>query len=319
MGARQVGSRFVRMWSIMGEMQSHSRGIAAGQLEKLLQISRATLQRDLKILRESPLPIATERVNGEMRYLVSEEAFNLPRLSSRMRAALTVARRFLAPLEGTEAVSEIDAFLDLSAKEADLPLSASDTAARHNPRHARVIEQALRAQRPVRLSYQGATRRSKDRIVEPVDLRHHDGHLYVLAWDVAKKTWRTFKVARIQKVELIADAVCTHPPFEADAIFAHAVGVWSAEASDVRIRVSPEAALLVREHPLSPKARVTEEADGSLVVEARVAGLVEAKAWVLRWGRRAEVLGPPALRTAIHEEHAAAARLYRRHKVSHPR
>jgi predicted DNA-binding transcriptional regulator YafY len=178
----------------------------------------------------------------------------------------------------------------------------------------RTLERGQELKRPARLSYRSASELTKERLVEPVDLRSHGEHLYVVTWDVAKKAWRTFKADRILDAALVAEGVCSHPPYDPEEVFANSVGIWSAESVVVRVRVTPEKAMLLREYPLGPKPTVTEGADGSALVEARVAGLVEAKAWVIRWGRHAEVIAPQQLRELVREEHEAAASLCRRSK-----
>jgi len=51
------------------------------------------------------------------------------------------------------------------------------------------------------------------------------------------------------------------------------------------------------------------EPDGDcVVVRARVAGLEEVTRWVLRWGKDAEVLEPPALRERLRAEVQAMQR-----------
>jgi hypothetical protein len=50
--------------------------------------------------------------------------------------------------------------------------------------------------------------------------------------------------------------------------------------------------------------------DGSLVVEACVAGSLEALPWVLGWGASAEVLVPLELRTVVTEQLARALGRY---------
>jgi proteasome accessory factor B len=298
------------MLSMLMEMQSHPRGVTASGMSERLEIGLSTIYRYLDLLKNSPLPLAFETVNGEKRYWLVADVFSLPRPSEGKVVALSLARQFLAPLEGLEAVKEIDSFLKLSPKVGELPASTAEHGPAHNPQHLRVLERAKNQRNAVRLRYRGPQGRTQERVVEPVDLRHHDGHVYARTWDVAKRAWRTFKLARIQEAEVVVGQDCVHPPYDVGAGFADSVGVWSGHPVQVRIRVAPENATLVREHPLSTRAHVTEGADGSLLIEDRVAGLVEVMVWVMRWGRHAEVLEPAELRQRVREEHAAAAALY---------
>ncbi len=310
MAASQVAARLVRMWAILDRMQTRARGITAGQLEEALGISHATLYRDLKLLCESPLPIRKETVTGETRYRLEADGWSLPRPSPRQALALALARRFLNPLEGTRLVREVDDFLALAGGAPSLPVAASAAPPMETPAHTRALERAIEDHLRVRLRYAGAARPENSRVVEPVELRLHGDHVYVMAGDVQKREWRVFKVPRIKEVTLLEEKSTEHPPYDPDAEFAHSLGIWSGKPERVRVRLTKEKARLAGEYPLGTNTRVVPQPDGSVVVEGTVAGVVEARGWVLRWGKHAEVLAPVGLREMVAEELRAAAVVY---------
>ena len=107
-----------------------------------------------------------------------------------------------------------------------------------------------------------------------------------------------------------ADAIAPHPAFDEAALFGRSVRVWHGDPVTVRVRLAPEVAAIAHEYPLIDDQRVTPERDGSVLVEARVAGIVEATRWVLAWGRAAEALAPPELREAVQGELEGAMARY---------
>ena len=71
---------------------------------------------------------------------------------------------------------------------------------------------------------------------------------------------------------------------------------------EVEIRVSPYAARLLPEYPLSREQEVQPLDDGGALLRAKVAGTKEVTRWVLHWGAHAEVLAPAELRHEVREE-----------------
>lgn len=55
---------------------------------------------------------------------------------------------------------------------------------------------------------------------------------------------------------------------------------------------------------------ITDQEDGSVIFEAKVAGTVEIKIWVMGWGAKANVLEPESLRNEIRSEIQSLINLY---------
>ncbi len=286
--------------------------MTAKQLEARLGVSHATLYRDLKVLLESPLPIVKACVNGETRYSIDTSAWPKLPASAPFVLALSIARGLLHPLDGTSINRHLDKFLRAACAQAtDAAIDVPATGPRHHPSFVEAIEAAIRDGRRCRLRYRSVREQTpRWRVVEPVAMRVHDEALYVAAWDVDGAGWRVFKAARIDDVEPDGTAATAHPPYDATEVFASSAGIWSGEIVDVAVRVDAEKARFLREYPLVEDQELVPQGDGSVVVRARVAGIVEPMAWVMGWGRHAEVLEPAALRSAITRELDDAAARY---------
>jgi predicted DNA-binding transcriptional regulator YafY len=147
--------------------------------------------------------------------------------------------------------------------------------------------------------------------LDPLLLRMVDDELYLFAWSHERSDTRTFKVARIVEATMREEPAGAHPEVVLEAAFRGAVKAWSGPLSRVRVRIRPAKAWLVDEYPLVRNQETVREGDGSAVVCAEVAGLVEAVRWVLSWGRDAEALDPVELREAVADELAETLAGYR--------
>ena len=101
-----------RQWQIIRYLNAHSRGVRASKLEEVTERSRATVYRDLQLLRDAGIPIETTTINGEARHRLLRPV-ELPHLnlSALQVCAIQLARSELAPLAGTGLVRELDELL----------------------------------------------------------------------------------------------------------------------------------------------------------------------------------------------------------------
>lgn len=311
-----------RRWGIIAELGARRRGASVQYLQAALRTSRSTLYRDLKFLRQRGF-IDSERVNGEARYTLMARPLPTMRPTALQGAALYLARQALSALDGTRVVRELDALLARlwpDAAEQGPPPSQTDAipTMQSTPPHPRrpelvqIIDDAILSGHRIGFRYQSVDQDAPSpRRVDPVGFRCYHDHVYLVAWDCDREDWRTFKPVRIEAVERLDERADPHPDYDEAALFGHAAKIWAGdEVVEVAVRIAAPVARYVHEWPLTGEQEATPEADGTVLVRARVAGLVEAKRWVLSWGRNAEVLAPPSLRRALAEELTCAHALY---------
>lgn len=307
MSGQRLAKMLGRVWRLVEVLQSRRTGMTATALARESGVSRSTVYRYLELLERAGAPIASQGVNGETRYSLSRDPLPALGPSSAGRLSLGLARELLAPLEGTEAVGDLDRLLArFRGPQTTQPkIAARASKALHDPAVARSVERALASRKKLGIVYRGARRE-----VDPAALRLAGRHAYLVAWDAEKNAWRTFKLARIEGAEVLAAPIVPHPAFDEHVLFGRAVHVWHAAPVLVRVRLAPDVANIAREYPLIDDQRVARQPDGSAIVEARVAGIVEATRWVLGWGRAAEALAPPELRDAVESELSGALARY---------
>jgi predicted DNA-binding transcriptional regulator YafY len=303
----------MRQWQLLLAIQASQAGIGVPRLVRETGIPRATVYRYLNLLMKAGVPLHDFTVNGEKRYRFLRQS-ELPPFgfTALQIAALRVARLELEPLSGTVLVRELDAFLEKLRPEE--PQQRFRFAARPagRPEVLRVVERALHYHRRARIEYRAGSRNGVPTLIhiEPLLLNVADGEPYVRAYCVERAAERTYKLARIGRIELTEEPATYIPPRAPSEAFAHSVKVWSGEAVTVKIKLDASVAWRAREYPLVLEQTLHDAPDGSIVVEARVAGIVEATSWALSWGGAAEALEPLELRRALRTELAKALGKY---------
>ncbi|MCX4245366.1 helix-turn-helix transcriptional regulator [Paraliomyxa miuraensis] len=308
MSSRSARNMLIRQWQILQLLHGRRRGLSPKRLLEETGSSRATLYRDLDMLEQAGVPLLRETINGEARINLLGD--KLPELTATPLQwdALRLARSYLGPLEGTSLLDELDALLERNrprkpgtVAEAPETQSSTDTSDSRHARSLRVLDAAIAQRKKVRFRYRSAgDTEYKTRTVDPLMWRLVDEHVYLIAFE-PKVGYRTFKVARMSHTERLDQDAAVHDVDE-DELFRGAVKIWSGPPVEVAIRLSPYAARLLPEYPLSREQEVVPQPDGGAILRARVAGTKEVLRWVLHWGVHAEVLAPPSLREELREE-----------------
>lgn len=304
----------VRQWALVQALSASRYGLTVRQLTERMRVSKQTLYRDLSTLRESGVPIAPGTVNGEARYRLMRES-ELPPLglTALQIGALHLARGQLEPLAGSGLIAEFDALLaKLRPSERQQVFQFAERGA-GKPDVMSVIEKAIELGRRARIEYRAASRGGVPTSVsiEPLVIAVADGRPYVRAFCVERDGERTYKLHRIVKAELSEERASHRPSSLRPAVFALSVKAWSGEPTEVQIKLDAEVAWRAEEYPLIRDQSVVRNPDGTALVRARVAGVVETARWVLGWGGAAEALAPAALRQFVRQELAKANRKYR--------
>ena len=302
MSSRSARNMLIRQWQILQLLHGRRRGLTPRRLLEETGSSRATLYRDLDMLEQAGVPLLRETVNGEAR--VSLIGDKLPALAPTPLQwdAMRLARSYLEPLRGTSLLDELDALLARNRPKA--PGGATPPAeSSPPPEHAqslKVLDAAIAQRKKVRFLYRSADDTEyRHRTVDPIMWRLVEEHVYLIAHEPGIGH-RTFKVARMNETERLDENAQVHE-FD-EEMFRGAVKIWSAPRVNVEIRLSPYAARLLPEYPLTVEQEVELEDDGHAILRAEVAGTKEVERWVLHWGAHAEVRQPPELRAQVREE-----------------
>jgi predicted DNA-binding transcriptional regulator YafY len=80
----------------------------------------------------------------------------------------------------------------------------------------------------------------------------------------------------------------------------------------VTVRFDRKVAGYIKEKIWHHTQRIEPQKDGSIIFSAEVAGTDEIKAWVMSWGRHAEILEPEFLRREVVQELSDCVKAYTR-------
>jgi proteasome accessory factor C len=232
------------------------------------------------------------------------------RLSPDEAAALLVALRVLAQVPGphdrtalASATSKLEAAAGEALLAADGVAVAVDAAA-VDPAVSDAVSRALTQGRRLHIGYVGALDERTERDVDPMRVLTLDGRTYLEAWCLRAEAVRTFRLDRIDAVEVLDTPAAV--PTDATPVDLGA-GALRPEGAPVTLALAPEVAWIAEEHPVDS---VETLPDGRLKVVLPVADERWLVRLLLRTGGAVEVLDRPDVVEAVRERAAAALAAY---------
>jgi predicted DNA-binding transcriptional regulator YafY len=304
------GNRTLRLLSILQQR----RHWAGGELAARLGVSLRTLRRDVERLRELGYPVeAQPGVDGGYRLapgaalpplvLDDDEAVALT-VGLQAAAQSAVAGMAEASVRALTVVTQVlparlrrraDA---LSAMT--VPAAGGSSGALVDPRVLVAVAGACRETERLEFSYNAADGARTERVTEPFRLVAMGRRWYLVAYDLGRGDWRSFRLDRLTAPRGTGQRFAPRPlPAEDAAAFvrrgtdarsaAHVVeALVEAPADDVRRRIGAW-------------ATVTEQSDGSSRLRMETYDLSWAALALGGVGVEFTVLGPPALRLLLAE------------------
>ncbi len=310
MGSFEKGDRGARILKVQTLLQGNPRGLTPTELARRTGVTARTTYRDLRALEAMNIPIYDQagRILIDRNYFMAPVKFTLGEAMALLIGARLWSRfTDAADPDAADAFSKLAAVLPAPVAEYVHATVTQMLKRPANPSYARTVQTlalAWAGRRVARIWYRPADADSPPRLIEPYFLEPSQiGHsLYVVARDRGVGEMRTFKVERIARAELTADAYQIPADFDINTYLSPAWGIFhSGEPVEVRLRFFPPAAARVKESTWHPSQRLRLLPDGSVEMSVTVAGTVEITPWILGWGETVEVLGPPELRERVAE------------------
>lgn len=312
------------------ELLIRNRGGASFQtLREALEVSPATLKRDLQYLRDRmDAPIEYDRSDGVYRFAANAgpraASHELPGLwfsETEIHALLSMHQL----ISGLDADGVLSRHLQPMLDKLHGMLGANDDESRQMTRRVRIVGTAARAvpnrqfelvgaalQKRLRLQLRYLTRSRNEvseRIVSPQRLVHYRSTWYLDAWCHRSEALRRFALDAIEQAQLTDQRAKEVPMKTVEAGFDAGYGIFGGQPAGMATLVfDAEPAQWVAHEVWHPEQRGRVLADGCYELRLPYADGTELLMDVLRYAGQVQVIGDAALAEAFAARIAAAAR-----------
>jgi predicted DNA-binding transcriptional regulator YafY len=138
--------------------------------------------------------------------------------------------------------------------------------------------------------------------IDPLCFFENNGGLYLFVNATAFDEIRTLAVERIQTITPTDSAFDPPADFDPKALLGSGFDIIYDDPMDVKIWISADQARYVKERVWGEGQVITDQSDGSIIVEMTTSGWWHVKKWVLSFGAEAKVLEPQELSNEIANE-----------------
>jgi CRISPR-associated endonuclease/helicase Cas3 len=322
---KRAENKAERILQIEALLLAHPEGLSQAEIARRLMVNRSTISRYLPDL---PKHIY---INDDGRWKIDRQGYLVNvRLNLNEALALHLATRLLAtrmdrqnPHAGS-ALRKLGVALERLAPRISLHLKQSadvmdDSARRHDPVYLRALEHLTLAwaeQHKALVWHRHEESGELHRYVfspyfiEPYAVGQST---HVIGLREPPGKLRTFKIERIEQVEVLPERYTIPEDFDPRRVLSGAWGIWytEGEPAQVRLRFAPgRAARRVRESIWHPTQQIEDLPDGGLVWTGQIAEWREMLPWVRGWGADVEVLAPEEFRAALAHEARRLGEVY---------
>lgn len=308
----------------------HQRGVVPfADLMSELEVSRATLKRDLTYMRDRlNAPIIHDRERGGYRFAESSlgPQYELPGLwfNDREILALLTMHRMLEDLDtggllGPQVqplIARLNALLGSADGSADQIVKRVRLIAAHNrpvaPQWFEVVGSALVKRRRLEVAYFTRSRNARSRReLSPQRLVHYRNAWYLDAWCHRTESLRVFAMDAIEEARLVDRHALDVSMARIDRELGSAYGIYRGRARHRAVlRFSADAARWVRDEVWHAEQAGTDLEDGSYELSLPYSSSQELEMDILRHGENVQVIAPEALRQRIAQRLGAASAHY---------
>jgi len=313
------------------QLISERKLVTFAELQEVLEVSPATLKRDIQYLRDRlNCPLIWDREAGGYRYESTAahpgSQFELPGLwfnASEIHALLTM-QHLMANLDKGGLLSphiqplmaRLNGLLgtaDNTAEEVRKRVRIIGAAARrmHLSNFETVGSALLRRKRLLITYHARGTDEVTEREVSPQRLVFYRENWYLDAWCHLRRALRNFSVDAIQKAEILEKSARDVSEKTTDEVLGAGYGIFGGnKVQSAKLRFTPERARWVAHEQWHPRQKGTLEADGSYLLEIPYADDRELTMDILKYGPDVEVLGPASLRGRVQDLLSQASQRY---------
>ncbi len=289
------------------------------ELAEKLEMDVRTVRRYITKLQDAGLPI--ESIPGRYGGYRLRAGYRLPPLVFTLEEALAIYLGLRGTAGGTAGVGKAAAESALSKVSRVLPKEARDrlepvisdlyvfpSGPPEVPPQTSVfltLSEAARQARCVELTYTSRDGATTTRIVEPYGMAGRNGQWYLVAFCRLRVGFRTFHLARVGEVRLLADGFRKDPGFDYRAFAAARLETYG---TMWRMVVHFEADMATMKRVAPPYATLRQVPDG-VIMECATDDLYAAAGHLMLFDVPLAILQPQELRDALRELAARAGRM----------
>ena len=303
--------QFARLIQILQLIEQEPWKWDSAALEAKFAVSRATIERDIAVLRQWGQIKRKEGKFGlaEMKFLPT--SFTPPEALALRLAGASFASQAGAAYKDAlaSALRKIDLALPrrtaAELRKTGERVSVQLPVIRDFSAHIyQDLHEAILRHHPADITYVSRTRpEPTHRRVDPYGLTYKIGAWYLVGWCHLRQGIRTFGLDRIKWLRVVPDVHFRYPAdFDLDEWLAKG---WQLQAggepTEVTVRFDKSVADWIAGGHWHPTQRVERLPDGEILFRVTVTGYEEMLYWVLSFGAQAEVLEPAPLRAAVAE------------------
>lgn len=308
--------RTERFYKIDQQLQDH-RSVSMEKLLEVLEVSRATVKRDLEYMRDRlNAPIIWDREIRGYRYDSGQNnpVHALPGLwfnSSEIHALLTM-EHLLADLQPGLLESHISPLKtrikvlleqgDHSHDEVAKRIFIGHVAARAvEPKLFQLISSALLKRKRLEIDHHNRNQsRHAVRVISPQRLVYYRDNWYLESWCHLRKGLRSFGIDAIKKVNTLESDAIDIDEKRLDREFRSGYGIFGGSGTKkAKLRFSPKISQWVSKEEWHPEQKGTFDKDGNYLLTLPYSHETELIMDVLRYGPDVEVISPKSLKNGV--------------------
>lgn len=325
MAAFSSRNKIYRLAQITALLSTHPDGLAQSEIARRLNVNRSTINRYIPDL---PAYVYIDDLdNGKWKLDRSAFEFSIS-LNLHEAMAIHMATRLLATRmerqnpHAASALRKLSLAIEKIAPRISSHLSQSangidDPIRKQDPAYLTAIEkltQAWAELHKVRLHYLSENQSIHEYLFSPYFIEPYaiGQSTYVFGNCEPPGAMRTFKIERIQSVELTKAAFSIPEDFNPQTLLADAWGIWFTGEPPVEVTLwfSKRVVRRVKETRWHQSEKIEDQTDGSLIWKGWIAQPQEMLPWIRSWGADVEVVGPEPLKNILKNEALRLIELY---------
>ena len=301
-----------RLYALTVYLMNHGKS-SASELAKHFEVSVRTIQRDIDSLCQAGIPvIALNGTNGG--YQIAEQfTLNNQLISQDEFAYILTALKGLSSASGGLHLSDVYEKISAMSDGAQTGMILDFSVLREGDEKLLLdLQKAIREKRCVQFLYTNNSGETRQHTVEPIAVMYQWYAWYLLAYCVGKEDYRTYKIVRMENLELSEEGFSKEHPAAEAVLHEHNLRnkqYYEHVMTEIKVKCKQEAVFRMKEYL---HGQVVEElADKNVIMCLSV---VEAEQWwigiLLSLGDMVEVVSPPYIRERVVELAGKILNLY---------